>query len=146
MGSLTKLLDTTKIETRLFINNEFVDSVSGKTFDTIDPATEQVICSVQEAGAADVDKAVSMVNVCCVNRVDQIAWCKLSVQIIQQYEDTGSSVAYIDIGSLIICSLIALANSFHLSLSIESYRCQLPRRHSPSGLLGALWMEVVAVT
>ena len=60
MGSLTKLLDTTKIETRLFINNEFVDSVSGKTFDTIDPATEQVICSVQEAGAADVDKAVSM--------------------------------------------------------------------------------------
>ena len=60
MVSMTTLLDTTKIETRLFINNEFVDSLAGKAFDTIDPATEQVICSVQEAGAADVDKAVSM--------------------------------------------------------------------------------------
>jgi hypothetical protein len=59
MASMATFLDTTKIETRLFINNEFVDSVSGKTFDTINPATEQVICSVQEAGTADVDKAVS---------------------------------------------------------------------------------------
>jgi hypothetical protein len=65
MVSMTTLLDTTKIETRLFINNEFVDSVSGKVFDTIDPATEQVICSVQEAGAADVDKAVSMSTCVC---------------------------------------------------------------------------------
>ena len=32
--------------TQLFIDNEFVDSVSGKTFTTIDPATEEVICSV----------------------------------------------------------------------------------------------------
>jgi len=46
-------------ETGLFINNEFVFSESGKTFDTINPATEEVICSVQEALAADVDKAVA---------------------------------------------------------------------------------------
>eukprot|EP01013_Petalomonas_cantuscygni_P030774 TRINITY_DN56822_c0_g1_i1.p1 TRINITY_DN56822_c0_g1~~TRINITY_DN56822_c0_g1_i1.p1 ORF type:complete len:492 (-),score=143.88 TRINITY_DN56822_c0_g1_i1:271-1746(-) len=45
-------------ETRLFINGEFVPSVSGKTFDTVDPATESVICQLQEADAADVDKAV----------------------------------------------------------------------------------------
>lgn len=51
-------IDTSKIETRLFINNEFVNSVSGKMFDTINPATEEVICSVQEADAADVDIAV----------------------------------------------------------------------------------------
>jgi aldehyde dehydrogenase (NAD+) len=30
----------------LFIDNEFVDSVSGKTFATIDPATEEEICQV----------------------------------------------------------------------------------------------------
>jgi len=47
-----------EIETRLFINNEFVNSVSGKTFDTINPATEETICSVQEADAADVNIAV----------------------------------------------------------------------------------------
>jgi len=46
-------------QTQLFINNEFVDAQSGKTFDTINPRTEEVICSVQEAGAADVDLAVA---------------------------------------------------------------------------------------
>jgi hypothetical protein len=34
--------------TRLFINNEFVESVSGKTFAAIDPATEQEICQLAE--------------------------------------------------------------------------------------------------
>jgi len=47
-----------EIETRLFINNEFINSVSGKTFESINPATEETICSVQEADAADVDIAV----------------------------------------------------------------------------------------
>ncbi|GFO37036.1 retinal dehydrogenase [Plakobranchus ocellatus] len=45
--------------TQLFINNEFVNSVSGKTFPTINPATGQKICDVQEADKADVDKAVA---------------------------------------------------------------------------------------
>jgi acyl-CoA reductase-like NAD-dependent aldehyde dehydrogenase len=51
-------IDTSKLETRLFINNEFVNSVSGKTFKTVNPSTEEVICEVQEADKADVDKAV----------------------------------------------------------------------------------------
>ncbi|CAH8858554.1 unnamed protein product [Trichobilharzia szidati] len=44
--------------TQLFINNEFVDSVSKKTFPTINPTNEQVICHVQEADKNDVNKAV----------------------------------------------------------------------------------------
>jgi len=44
--------------TQLFINNEFVNSVNGKTFESIDPSTEEVICQVQEADKADVDIAV----------------------------------------------------------------------------------------
>jgi len=52
-------IDISKLETRLFINNEFVDSVSGKTFNTVNPATEEVICAVQEDDAADVDQAVA---------------------------------------------------------------------------------------
>jgi len=51
-------IDKNAIETRLFINNEFVKSSSGKTFDVVDPATEDLICVVEEAEAADVDKAV----------------------------------------------------------------------------------------
>ncbi|KAL7465952.1 hypothetical protein ACHAXS_006262, partial [Conticribra weissflogii] len=59
LSIMTNTVDTSKLETRLFINNEFVNSVSGKTFETINPATEEVICSVQEAGPEDVDKAVA---------------------------------------------------------------------------------------
>ncbi|XP_061163728.1 aldehyde dehydrogenase 1A1-like [Saccostrea echinata] len=44
--------------TKLFINNEFVDSVSGKTFPTINPVNGEKICDVSEGDKADVDKAV----------------------------------------------------------------------------------------
>lgn len=33
---------------QLFINNEFVDAKSGKTFSTVNPATEKVIAKVAE--------------------------------------------------------------------------------------------------
>ena len=45
--------------TQIFINNQFVDSESGKTFPTINPSTGDVICNVQEGDKADVDKAVA---------------------------------------------------------------------------------------
>ncbi|XP_060804397.1 aldehyde dehydrogenase, mitochondrial [Amyelois transitella] len=44
--------------TGLFINNEWVKSSDGKTFQTENPATGKVIAEVQQAGKADVDKAV----------------------------------------------------------------------------------------
>lgn len=43
----------------LFINGRWVDSVSGKTFDTLNPATEDVITSVAEGDSADIDLAVT---------------------------------------------------------------------------------------
>jgi len=43
----------------LFINGEFVDAKSGTTFKTINPATEEVLADVSEAGAEDVDRAVA---------------------------------------------------------------------------------------
>jgi aldehyde dehydrogenase (NAD+) len=44
--------------TKLFINNEFVDPVEKGSFETCNPATGEVIASVSEGKAADVDKAV----------------------------------------------------------------------------------------
>uniref|UniRef100_A0A8C7WL15 Aldehyde dehydrogenase 1 family, member A2 n=1 Tax=Oncorhynchus mykiss TaxID=8022 RepID=A0A8C7WL15_ONCMY len=44
--------------TKIFINNEWQDSVSGKTFPVYNPASGEQICEVQEAEKADVDKAV----------------------------------------------------------------------------------------
>ncbi|XP_002731204.1 aldehyde dehydrogenase 1A1-like [Saccoglossus kowalevskii] len=43
---------------QIFINNEFVNSVSGKTFPTINPCNEEKICDVQEGDKADIDLAV----------------------------------------------------------------------------------------
>ncbi|KAF5459058.1 hypothetical protein F2P56_023046 [Juglans regia] len=44
--------------TKLFINGEFVDSISGKTFETKDPRTGDVITRVAEGDKEDVDLAV----------------------------------------------------------------------------------------
>jgi aldehyde dehydrogenase (NAD+) len=43
----------------LFIGGEFVDSVDGRPFKTISPATEEVLAEVTEAGPRDVDRAVN---------------------------------------------------------------------------------------
>jgi len=45
--------------TKLFINNEWVDAVSKKTFPTINPQDESVIIQVAEGDKADVDIAVA---------------------------------------------------------------------------------------
>uniref|UniRef100_A0A8C7LHL4 Aldehyde dehydrogenase 1 family, member A2 n=1 Tax=Oncorhynchus kisutch TaxID=8019 RepID=A0A8C7LHL4_ONCKI len=55
--SLTQELRRTG-RSQIFINNEWQDSVSGKTFPVYNPASGEQICEVQEAEKADVDKAV----------------------------------------------------------------------------------------
>ncbi|KAJ3404474.1 aldehyde dehydrogenase (NAD(P)(+)) ald5 [Chytriomyces hyalinus] len=47
----------------LFIGNEFVPSISGKTFPTYDPATGKEIARVFEADVQDVDAAVSAAKI-----------------------------------------------------------------------------------
>ena len=43
---------------KIFVGNEWQESASGKTFPTINPATEEKIADVQEGDKADVDRAV----------------------------------------------------------------------------------------
>lgn len=45
---------------QLFINNEWRNSLSGKTFKTFSPSTGQKICDVQEGDKEDVDLAVKV--------------------------------------------------------------------------------------
>jgi aldehyde dehydrogenase (NAD+) len=42
----------------LFIDGAFVDTIDGAQFKTVNPATEEVLSSITEAGAEDVDRAV----------------------------------------------------------------------------------------
>ena len=44
---------------RLFINNEWTPSASGKTMTVVNPATEEVVAEVPAADASDVDRAVA---------------------------------------------------------------------------------------
>lgn len=46
-------------QTQLLIDGQFCPAKSGKTFETIDPSTEEVIANVAEGDAADIDRAVS---------------------------------------------------------------------------------------
>lgn len=45
-------------QTKLLIDGQWRESVSGKTFETINPATEEVIAKVAEGDSADIDLAV----------------------------------------------------------------------------------------
>ncbi len=53
------LNNLSSVYTQLFINNQFVDSKSGQTFDTIDPSTEDVLASMSRADKEDVDITVT---------------------------------------------------------------------------------------
>ncbi|WP_322045330.1 betaine-aldehyde dehydrogenase [Paraburkholderia sp. J67] len=44
---------------RLFIDGAYTDATSGETFDTRDPATGETLATVQQASAADIDRAVA---------------------------------------------------------------------------------------
>lgn len=47
-----------EIETRLFIDGEFVPSIDGAKFDVINPYSGDVVAQVYEGRANDVDRAV----------------------------------------------------------------------------------------
>ncbi|HVR43086.1 MAG TPA: aldehyde dehydrogenase family protein [Thermoanaerobaculia bacterium] len=55
---MTAEATTTGLQTRLFIGGEFVDAKGGKTFPTINPATEEKLAEVASASPEDVDRAV----------------------------------------------------------------------------------------
>ncbi|XP_026272339.1 aldehyde dehydrogenase, mitochondrial [Frankliniella occidentalis] len=54
--------DAKALYSGIFINNEWHKSSSGKTFQTINPATGEAVAEIQEGGKADVDKAVQAAN------------------------------------------------------------------------------------
>jgi aldehyde dehydrogenase (NAD+) len=60
MATITEPRRTTRraFQTKMLIDGKWRDSVSGKTFGTINPATEEVIAQVAEGDAADIDLAV----------------------------------------------------------------------------------------
>jgi aldehyde dehydrogenase (NAD+) len=59
MATLTASRGAPKVrQTKLLIDNQWVDSADGSVFETINPATGEAIATVAEGKAADVDRAV----------------------------------------------------------------------------------------
>ncbi|KAJ7539011.1 hypothetical protein O6H91_11G073100 [Diphasiastrum complanatum] len=73
--------------TKLLINGEFVDALSGKTFPTLDPRTEEVIANVAEGDQEDVNRAVKAAR----EAFDKGPWPRMSSyersKIIYRYAD-----------------------------------------------------------
>lgn len=59
---------------KLYINGQFVESVSGKTFTSPNPATGEILAEIYEADAADIDVAVKAARAA----FDQGKWSKMS--------------------------------------------------------------------
>ncbi|CZR55272.1 probable aldehyde dehydrogenase [Phialocephala subalpina] len=74
MGDANGTNPVKDIETRLFINGEFVESSNGKTFNLYSPKTLEVVAKVHEASEEDTDRAVAAA------KAAQPAWAALSVE------------------------------------------------------------------
>jgi aldehyde dehydrogenase (NAD+) len=77
MATATETRTTPRIhQTQCLIGGQWVPSQSGKTFETINPATEEPICQVAEGDAADVDLAVSAAR----NAFENGPWSKMDAR------------------------------------------------------------------
>lgn len=71
LEKVEKFLTGTK---KMYINGEFVESASGKTFETYNPATGEVLATVYEAGPEDIDRAVKAAR----RAFDEGPWSRMS--------------------------------------------------------------------
>jgi aldehyde dehydrogenase (NAD+) len=110
--------------TKLLIDNQWVDSASGKTFPTINPSTGEVICEVAEADAADVDRAVRAAR----HAFERGPWRKISASergrllnkladLIERHADELARLESLDNGKP-----YAVAAAADLPLTIACYR------------------------
>jgi aldehyde dehydrogenase (NAD+) len=111
-------------QTRMLIDGKWVDSVSGKTFETLHPATGKPIANVAEGDKADVDKAVKAAR----RAFEKGPWKKMNARergkclnrLAQLIEDNMQELAALetlDNGKPIRDSLAA-----DLPLTIDCYR------------------------
>ena len=108
----------------LFINGKWQDSVSGKSFETINPATGKVICNVAEGDKADIDLAVKAAR----NQFETGAWSKMNASergrllykladLVEKHQEELAALESLDNGKPYKDSLAA-----DLALTVKCYR------------------------
>jgi aldehyde dehydrogenase (NAD+) len=113
-----------KAEQPMLIGGKWVPSVSGKTFPTVNPATDQVICEVAEGDKADIDLAVNAAR----KAFESGPWSRMNASergrlihkladAIESHKDELAALETLDNGKPISDSLAA-----DLPLTIQCYR------------------------
>ncbi len=124
MATVPKEIPIAVGPTKLLINNRWVNSRSGKTFPTFNPATGEEICQVAEADAADVDEAVKAAR----NAFENGPWPKMSAaergkllyrlaELVEEHADELAMLEALDNGKP--CHVARAAD---LGLTIATYR------------------------
>ncbi|XP_008775315.3 aldehyde dehydrogenase family 2 member C4-like [Phoenix dactylifera] len=108
--------------TKLFINGQFVDAISGKTFETRDPRTGEVIAYVAEGDKADVDVAVKAAR----EAFDHGKWPRMSgyergrimmklADLIEQNIEELAILDSVDVGKLFsLNKIVDIPGTIHL--------------------------------
>jgi len=110
-------------QTRLLIDGKWVNAASGKSFETLNPATGEVIAKVAEADKADVDKAVA-----AARRAFEGPWAKVSGQergrmlhrladLLEKHQDELAALESLDNGKP-----LGDAKAVDLPLTVQCYR------------------------
>jgi len=124
MATLVNELPVAIGETKLLINNRWVNSRSGKTFPTINPSTGEEICQVAEADEADVNEAVKAAR----NAFEKGPWRKMSAaerghllyklaDLVEKHADELARLEALDNGKP-----YHVARAADLGLTIATYR------------------------
>merc|ERR1719204_1655063 len=113
-----------QIPYKLFINGQFVDSLSGRTFPTVNPTDESVICNVHEALKEDVDIAVDGAKYqfyegewSKMNARDRGALLLRLADLMEQHQEELATLESIDSGAV-----YTLALKTHIGMSIATFR------------------------
>uniref|UniRef100_G1T8P1 10-formyltetrahydrofolate dehydrogenase n=2 Tax=Oryctolagus cuniculus TaxID=9986 RepID=G1T8P1_RABIT len=115
---------TLRMPHQLFIGGAFVDAEGSKTYDTINPTDESVICQVSLAQASDVDKAVAAAKDAFENGL----WGKISARdrgrllyrladLMEQHQEELATIEALDAGAV-----YTLALKTHVGMSIQTFR------------------------
>src|SRR5438105_2790198 len=108
----------------MFIGGKWVDSVSGKTFSTLNPSTGETICQVAEGDKADIDLAVKAAR----KAFEEGPWRKMNASergrllnkladLIEQHKEELAALESLDNGKPLNDALTA-----DLPLTIKCYR------------------------
>ncbi|MDC0875975.1 aldehyde dehydrogenase [Candidatus Pelagibacter sp.] len=106
-----------KFEGRAFINGKYVNAIDGKKFETINPATDEKLCTVAKCNHKDVDLAVKVSR----KAFNSGVWSKSSpehrkevllkfAELLRKHGDENSVLECVDTGKLITDCINEVAN------------------------------------